>query len=359
MSPWERVADLPLDVEGYALEGAGARRLERLHPVSTVIRLRGGGEEGVGEDVTYDARRPRRLQDAGPTLALAGRAHARVVLRAASAALDLFPARRRCATSRALYRRWAFESAALDLALRQAGRSLPRRSGASRGRCASWSRCGSASRATIEPRAPAARRATRRCASSSTRRTRWDDDAGRRARAPPARSTRSTSRATTTGTIVDSRADPTLYRRVAEGFPDAWIEDPDLDAGDRRGARAAPRPHHLGRPDPLGRRHRGAAVPAADGQRQAVALRQPARAVRRLRLLRRATASAPTAAASSSSARAAARSSTSPRCSTPTRRTTSPPAATTTPTRPTACPSSPLPPEPAATGFRWGEWAER
>jgi hypothetical protein len=30
------------------------------------------------------------------------------------------------------------------------------------------------------------------------------------------------------GTIVDNPADPALYRLVAEGFPDAWIEDPDL-----------------------------------------------------------------------------------------------------------------------------------
>jgi hypothetical protein len=30
------------------------------------------------------------------------------------------------------------------------------------------------------------------------------------------------------GTIVDQPADPVLYRRVAEAFPDAWIEDPAL-----------------------------------------------------------------------------------------------------------------------------------
>jgi hypothetical protein len=32
------------------------------------------------------------------------------------------------------------------------------------------------------------------------------------------------------GTVVDNPADPVLYRRVAEGFPDAWLEDPDLSA---------------------------------------------------------------------------------------------------------------------------------
>ena len=52
------------------------------------------------------------------------------------------------------------------------------------------------------------------------------------------------------GTVVDNPPDAELYRRVAEGFPDAWIEDPGADRRDRRGARAAPRPDHVGRADP-------------------------------------------------------------------------------------------------------------
>jgi hypothetical protein len=39
---------------------------------STVIRLRGAGEEGLGEDVVYDAVDHAILQGAGPTLPLAG-----------------------------------------------------------------------------------------------------------------------------------------------------------------------------------------------------------------------------------------------------------------------------------------------
>ena len=31
------------------------------------------------------------------------------------------------------------------------------------------------------------------------------------------------------GTTVDNRADAALYERVVTAFPDAWIEDPDLD----------------------------------------------------------------------------------------------------------------------------------
>jgi hypothetical protein len=41
------------------------------------------------------------------------------------------------------------------------------------------------------------------------------------------------------GTVVDTPTDPYLYRRVAEAFPDAWLEDPDLDAPGAREALAA------------------------------------------------------------------------------------------------------------------------
>ena len=42
------------------------------------------------------------------------------------------------------------------------------------------------------------------------------------------------------GTAVDVDTDPALYRRVAEAFPDAWLEDPDLSVPE---ADAALEPH--------------------------------------------------------------------------------------------------------------------
>jgi len=77
---------------------------------TTVVHLHGGGEEGVGEDVIYDADDQLRFQGAGAVLDLAGE-H---TLDALSARFEGLPD----------LRRWGFESAALDLALRQAGRSL-------------------------------------------------------------------------------------------------------------------------------------------------------------------------------------------------------------------------------------------
>ena len=110
MSTYSRLAGLPVEVEGYELE-------DLVQPVSsdfvrhtTVIHLRGAGEEGVGEDVTYDAEDQGRFQAAGPTLDLAG-AH---TLASLSERFEGMPD----------YRRWGFESAVLDLALRQGGLPL-------------------------------------------------------------------------------------------------------------------------------------------------------------------------------------------------------------------------------------------
>ena len=77
MSTWDRVAELPLEVEGYVLEGLERDVSSDFTRLSTVIRLRGGGHEGLGEDVTYDALDHVALQDAGPVLAAGRLAHAR------------------------------------------------------------------------------------------------------------------------------------------------------------------------------------------------------------------------------------------------------------------------------------------
>src|SRR3954465_8957472 len=119
----ERLADLPLRIEGYALERLQRDVSSAFTRVSTVIRLHGDGQEGVGEDVTYDAVDHDVLQSAGPGLPLAGEWTLASFCDHIEA-LELWPEPPQREPSRH-YRVWGYESAALDLALRQAGTTLP------------------------------------------------------------------------------------------------------------------------------------------------------------------------------------------------------------------------------------------
>ena len=139
------------------------------------------------------------------------------------------------------YRRWAFESAALDLALRQAGRSLAR---GARPRAAP----GHASSSRSRLGEPPTHRAGRRAGSPRYPGLRFKLDAharlgrraDRRSSSRPARSTRSTSRAPTRARRSTSTPTRRSTAAIAEAFPDAWLEDPDLDRP--RGARRARAP---------------------------------------------------------------------------------------------------------------------
>ena len=118
MALYERVAGLPVVVESVELERL-ALELPSFTRATTVVRLSGAGETGVGEDVTYDSAE----HDAPPAAPLEGEWSAFDEL---SQALDDMPLFAAEPEQHAYldYRRWAWESAALDLALRQAGLSL-------------------------------------------------------------------------------------------------------------------------------------------------------------------------------------------------------------------------------------------
>jgi hypothetical protein len=119
VSTFDRLAGLPLEIDSYELDPLEFEISPEFTRYTTVIRLRGGGHEGIGEDVTYDALDQIALRDAGPSLELAGK-HTIESFSELLERLELWPAPPVREPSR-LYRRWAYESAALDLALRQAG----------------------------------------------------------------------------------------------------------------------------------------------------------------------------------------------------------------------------------------------
>jgi L-alanine-DL-glutamate epimerase-like enolase superfamily enzyme len=120
-SLWNRIADLPLAIEAHAVEhldaGPGVDR------TTLLVRLRGHGAEGLGEDVGGTMTdEDGRFLAAAPDLALAGDWTLASFAEHLSG-LDLWPDPPQWEMARR-FRTWALESAALDLALRQAGMGL-------------------------------------------------------------------------------------------------------------------------------------------------------------------------------------------------------------------------------------------
>src|SRR6478672_6175476 len=123
MASFDAIADLPLEIESCEFEGLEIT-LGSFERLTTVVKLRGGGEEGIGEDVVYDGVDHVAQQSHGPPEGLAYSGTFAGFSEHLDP-IDLFPAGppAREEPSRD-YRRWAFESAALDLALRQGDTNL-------------------------------------------------------------------------------------------------------------------------------------------------------------------------------------------------------------------------------------------
>jgi hypothetical protein len=121
-SLWDRLGALRVHVETYEFERLSARLTHDFERVTTRIRLRGGEAEGLGEDVTPFEDEADTLHVAGPVLPLAGD-WTLESLCDHLAEVDQWPVAPRWDPARR-WRNWAFESAALDLALSQAGRAL-------------------------------------------------------------------------------------------------------------------------------------------------------------------------------------------------------------------------------------------
>ncbi len=119
---WERPSALPLVVESYELERLSAQMAYGFERVTTRIRLIGGGAEGLGEDVSPYEDEDDTLHVIGPVLPLAGEWTLGSFCEHL-AELDQWPVPPQWDMKR-WWRNWAFESAALDLALNQAGRAL-------------------------------------------------------------------------------------------------------------------------------------------------------------------------------------------------------------------------------------------
>ena len=210
-SLWKRLGPAPLQVDDYELERLEQPVTRGFTRVTTVVHLRGGGHEGVGEDVTWFPEHHDRELKAGAVLPLSGSS----TLESFSDVLEMPDP----------HRRWAYESAALDLALRQGDTTLARVVG----------RAPSAVSFVVSPglgEPPTSRVVLR-----------WLElDPSHRFKLDPADdwTDQLIQALAETGAVVtadykayyrtenDPPPDPELYRRVAEGFPDAYLEDPAL-----------------------------------------------------------------------------------------------------------------------------------
>ncbi|HEY3726478.1 MAG TPA: hypothetical protein VGL51_04855 [Solirubrobacteraceae bacterium] len=121
-SLWSRLAELPLVVESCDYERLHAVLTHEFERVTTHVRLVGAGAGGLGEDVSVHVEDGSSLHETQPALPLAG-AWTLAGFCDHLATLDPWPKPPAWEAARR-YRNWAFESAALDLALRQAGRAL-------------------------------------------------------------------------------------------------------------------------------------------------------------------------------------------------------------------------------------------
>src|SRR3954454_22819600 len=220
---YSRVAGLPLRIDRCELVPMVRDTSSGFTKVSTVVRLTGDGHEGQGEDITWDQiDQIEQLRRAGELSWLRGRR----TLDEFSTLLglaDLFPVEPIRESARD-YRRWAFESAGLDLALRQSALSLQDAVGR-----------------TAQPVTFVVSTRIADSTGLATLRALRGMDPALRVKLDPMPGwapsflaelasvagifvvdMKGLSRSTT----VAMEAAPDLYRRVFEPVPEAWIEDP-------------------------------------------------------------------------------------------------------------------------------------
>jgi hypothetical protein len=230
-STYTRVAGLPLVIERCVLQPLVRDTSSGFTKVSIVIRLSGGSHVGEGEDITWDQVDQIEFLRGGDDLTWLHGTRTFDEFSRLLGLANVFPVRPIRDSAR-FYRRWAFESAALDLALRQNGLSLQD--------------------AVARPTRPVSFVASVRIGDPPSLvplHLRLGVDPGLRFKLDPTPSwsddlVGELARLGCVDVIdlkgcyrnVNVSLDPDagLYRRVIEGLPDAWIEDPALEPGTER-----------------------------------------------------------------------------------------------------------------------------
>jgi hypothetical protein len=231
VSLYDELAALPIRISSYELT-AHDREYGAFTRGSTVVHLRGDGEEGIGEDVVYTVLDHIAHRDAGPVHDFGGTSTLGEFCDLVGE-LDLFPGAAPEYEASRHYRRWAYESAALDLALRQGGVSLHEAVGREPQpvRFVCSTRLGGmgedAEPSNTEP-------IRNRLAKYPSLEFKLDPENDWTAELIAELGELAPVRVLDLkglyrGTPVDVETDPELYRAVAQAFPEAYLEDPDLN----------------------------------------------------------------------------------------------------------------------------------
>ncbi|HET6171059.1 MAG TPA: hypothetical protein VFD90_00550 [Gaiellales bacterium] len=217
MGTFERIASLSVLIDDVAYERQSQQVSSAFERVSTTIVMRGGGHEGRGEDICYTPA-DHDLFPAPDSLGLAG-THTIETLSQHLDGRELFTGEPGMPAGRD-YRRWAFESAALDLALRQAGSTLGEVVGreqaavrfvvSTREDVRDWLALAPALEFKVDPISGE-----------------WDE-AHMDALASTGRVRVCDLKAHYVGTPVDTAPDAAFHKLVADHFPDAVLEDASL-----------------------------------------------------------------------------------------------------------------------------------
>ncbi len=213
---YARLAKLRLSIDGYTTERRELDVSSGFLRVTTTVVLAGGGCEGRGEDVTYAAGD----HDGFPLDLPLARDWTLDEFSRRVGGLELFPAGPPEQGASRPYRRWAFESAALDLALRQRGQSL----GAALDRPYRPVRFALSTRLDVRPWL----RVDPELEFKLDPTPEWDAVLVERV-AASGRVRVLDFKSFYEGTVVENPADPVQYAMVAGAFPDAILEDPALE----------------------------------------------------------------------------------------------------------------------------------
>lgn len=130
VSMYDALAELDLDIDSVEVSRRELQVSEQFRRTTSILEFHGGGETGKGEDIIYESsfhQYPDTLLDALPGSYSFGEFSAFLEdcsLFEPDAEPDLAQRGHREIPAKRNYRRWALESAALDLALKQHGETL-------------------------------------------------------------------------------------------------------------------------------------------------------------------------------------------------------------------------------------------